>query len=261
MLWTSGARHRSYFSPSSVRQLGRRLSNDFLVEAVAIAKEQGEPVKLLWNRRQDMQHGVYRPGGFHNFKAGLDAQGKVVAFRDHFVTFGADGKPGNSADLGEREFPASFVPNLDLGYSVLESHVPTGPLRAPQSNALAFAFQSFIDEVAHAAGKDPLQFRIDLLNVPPIAMTAAPGAAPNAGGGGQQQGFDPARMRGVLEMVRDVSGWAGRTKLPAGTGMGVAFHFSHSGYFAQVARVRVDANKRVKVEKVWSVGDVGRYGR
>src|SRR5690349_1656166 len=124
---------------------GRKLSSDFILEALAISKQIGEPVKLVWNRRQDTQHGKYRPGGFHSFKAGLDAQGKVVAFRDHFVTVGADGKPGNSADLTDREFPASFVPNLDLGYSVLESHVPTGPLRAPQSNALAFAFQSFID--------------------------------------------------------------------------------------------------------------------
>src|ERR1041385_7169949 len=94
---------------------GRRLSNDFMLEAVAVAKEHGEPVKLLRNRRQDMQSGVFRPGGFHHFKAGLDAQGKLVAFRDHFVTFSNSGKPAGSATIGPNEFPAGFVPNLDLG--------------------------------------------------------------------------------------------------------------------------------------------------
>ena len=127
---------------------GRKLSNEFMLEAVAISKEIGEPVKLVWNRKQDTQHGVYRPGGFHYFKAGVDAQGKLVAFRDHFVTFGNDGKPGGSADLSPTEFPAKFVPNYDLGFTAMPYGVPTGPLRAPQSNALAYAFQSFIDELA-----------------------------------------------------------------------------------------------------------------
>ncbi|HEX5216662.1 MAG TPA: molybdopterin cofactor-binding domain-containing protein [Vicinamibacterales bacterium] len=262
---------------------GRRLYNDYAPEAGYLAKQLGVPVKLVWTREDDMHNDLYRPGGFHFFKGGVDAQGKLVAWRGHFVTFtpaaappAGGGRAGAapagaappaqntpfspSANVGATEFPARFVPNFALDLSFMPLGVPTGAHRAPGSNALAFVMQSFTDEMAHAAGKDPLQFRIDLLNVPPIAMAPAPGAPPNAGGGGggQQQGFDPARMRGVLEMVRDVSGWAGRTKLPAGTGMGVAFHFSHSGYFAQVARVRVDGNKRVKVEKVWSVGDVGR---
>ena len=147
---------------------GRRLSNDFMLEAAAISKEIGEPVKLVWNRRQDTQHGVYRPGGFHYFKGGVDAQGKLVAFRDHFVTFGNDGKAGGAADLAPTEFPAKFVPNYDLGFTAMPYGIPTGPLRAPQSNALAYAFQSFIDELAYAAGKDPLQFRLDLLGEPAL---------------------------------------------------------------------------------------------
>ncbi|HEV7715875.1 MAG TPA: molybdopterin cofactor-binding domain-containing protein, partial [Steroidobacteraceae bacterium] len=113
---------------------GRRLSSDFMLEAAAIAKELGEPVKLVWNRTQDMQHGVYRPGGFHYFKGGLDANGKVVAFRDHFVTFGDGDKTSSAANLAPTEFPATFVPNLDLGFTTMPVGVPTGPLRAPQSN-------------------------------------------------------------------------------------------------------------------------------
>jgi isoquinoline 1-oxidoreductase beta subunit len=230
---------------------GRKLSSDFILEAVAISKQIGEPVKLVWNRRQDTQHGVYRPGGFHSFKAGLDAQGKVVAFRDHFVTVGADGKAGNSADLSENEFPATFVPNLDLGLSVMESVIPTGPLRAPQSNALAFAFQSFIDEVAHAASKDPLQFRLDLLGEPRPPQMIQTRFGP-------QPGFNNGRMSEVLKLLREKSGW-GKTTLPKGVGQGVAFYYSHLGYLAEVVQARVNANGEVSVDKVWVVADVGKH--
>jgi isoquinoline 1-oxidoreductase beta subunit len=231
---------------------GRRITCDFMLEAVAISKAIGEPVKLVWNRRQDTQHGIYRPGGFHHFQAGLDAQGKMIAFRDHFVTFGSDGKPGNSSDLTATEFPASYVPNIDLGFSVIESVIPTGPMRAPQSNALAFAFQSFIDEVAHAAGKDPLQFRLDLLGParapPEVTQTAF----------GPQPGFNNGRMIEVLKLLREKSGWGTKT-LPKGVGEGVAFYFSHLGYLAEVVRVRVNAAGEVKVEKVCVVADVGKH--
>jgi isoquinoline 1-oxidoreductase beta subunit len=124
--------------------------------------------------------------------------------------------------------------------------------------------QSFIDELAHAAGKDPLQFRLDLLSGPIVVPPPPPpdaAGAPGPGRGGGGQGQDPSvfasRMRGVLELVRDKSGW-GKTKLPAGTGMGVAFHFSHAGYFAEVAEVSVDAQKRVRVHRVVVAGDIGR---
>jgi isoquinoline 1-oxidoreductase beta subunit len=230
---------------------GRKLSSDFILEAVAISKEIGEPVKLVWNRRQDTQHGVYRPGGFHAFKAGLDAQGKVVAFRDHFVTVGAGGKAGNSADLTPQEFPASFVPNLDLGLSVMESVIPTGPLRAPQSNALAYAFQSFIDELAHAANKDPLQFRLDLLGEPRPPQMIQTRFGP-------QPGFNNGRMSEVLKLLREKSGW-GKTTLPKGVGQGVAFYYSHLGYLAEVVQARVNNNGEVKVDKVWVVADVGKH--
>jgi isoquinoline 1-oxidoreductase beta subunit len=215
---------------------GRRLMNDYMVEAAWISKQAGAPVKLLWNRRDDMQHDFYRPAGFHFFKAGLDDAGKLQAFSDHFVTFGENGKAAPSADMGANEFPAKFVPNLELGISFMPLGVPTGPLRAPGSNGLAFVFQSFIDEVAHAAGQDPLQYRIDLLR--------------------QVGAFDAGRMIDVLALVRDKSGWA-RRKPPKGSGMGVAFYYSHLGYFAEVVHATVAAGGKITVDKVWVASDVG----
>ena len=162
-------------------------------------------------------------------KGGVDASGKLVAWRNHFMNFSADPpgreggqRPTSSSGMGATEFPARFVPNYALYTSFIHFNVPTGAMRAPGSNAIAFVMQSFIDELAHAAGKDPLQFRLDLLcgcrsssrRLRRPIRNAAPGGG-RGGGGGQQGGWDPARMRGVLELVRDKSGW-GTRKLRAG---------------------------------------------
>ncbi len=218
---------------------GRRLMNDYMVEAAWISKQASAPVKLLWNRQDDVQHDFYRPAGFHFFKAGLDAAGKLHAFSDHFVSFGENGKAAPSADMGANEFPAKFVPNLELGITFMPLGIPTGPLRAPGSNGLAFVFQSFIDEVAHAAGQDPLQYRIDLL-----------------GERRQVGAFDAGRMIDVLALVRDKSGWT-RRKPPKGSGMGVAFYYSHLGYFAEVVHATVAAGGKITVDKIWVASDVG----
>lgn len=216
---------------------GRRLYNDIVVDAAWIAKEvPGVPIKLLWSREDDFAHDYYRAGGWHKLRAGLDASGKLVAMHDHFVGFGDGERFVDSGGVGTGEFPARVVPHYALGTSMIPLGIRTGALRAPGSNVHAFVFQSFVDELAHAAGKDPVAYRLELL------------AAGNPG-------FDVERMRTVLNLVAERSDW-GKKPLPKGTGRGVAFYFSHRGYFAEVAQVRV-TGKKLKVEKVWVVGDVG----
>jgi isoquinoline 1-oxidoreductase subunit beta len=231
---------------------GRRLYNDYVVETAWIAKTVGGgvPVKLLWTREDDMAHDLYRPGGFHYLKGGVDGSGKLVAWRDHFVTYGNGKQTAATAGMGPVEFPAAYVPNLALGMTMMPLGVPCGAMRAPGSNALAFVMQSFIDELAHAAKKDPLQFRLDLLSNAVIPLPAPADGRP------APQPLNADRMKGVLQLVRDKSGW-GKAPAAKGRGLGVGCHFSHRGYFAAVADVSVNAQKAITVHKVVVAGDIG----
>jgi len=227
---------------------GRRLMGDFMIECAAIAQKlDGTPVKVTWTRDQDLGHDYYRAGGWHHFRGRVDDAGKLSHWADHFVTFGlnSDERTGNGADLGGDEFPSRFVPNLLLERTIFPSNTPLGWWRAPGSCALAWAIQGFIDEMAFAAKKDPLDFRLELLGDQP--------EVPPTGGRGQS--YNAARMKGVLKLVAEKSGWG--EKLEKGRGRGIAFHFSHLGYVAVVADVTVSQDGVLKVNKLSAGVDVG----
>jgi isoquinoline 1-oxidoreductase beta subunit len=223
---------------------GRRLINDFMCEAAWIAKQAGVPVKLMWTREDDMRHDFYRVGGFHRFKGALDRAGKLVGWWNHFVTFTQDGeKPTSGGELSPDEFPAQLIPNVRVTQTKLPLKIPTGPLRAPRSNALAFVIQSFIHECAVAADRDHLEFLLEIMGEPRWLKE------------GDEFALNTGRAAAVIKLAAEKAGWG--KQLPPGRGLGLAFHFSHAGHFAEVAEVSVDANKKVTVHKFTVAGDVG----
>lgn len=230
---------------------GRRLYNDFLLESAAVARPFDVPVKLVWTREDDLARDYFRPAGFHRFRGAVDAAGELVAWSDHFVTFGDGERFAPSASGFDDEFPARFVPNLLHEASMMPLGIPTGALRAPRSNAFAFVTQCFLDEMATAAGRDPLDFRLALLARQPLAWTSTESPVP------PHNRLDTSRLRAVLELVAEMSGWRSRHTLPRGTGQGIAFYFSHRGHFAEVVQVTVARDGALKIDKVWVAGDVG----
>ncbi len=227
---------------------GRKLMNDYMVEAAYLSKQAGKPVKLVWSREDDMGHDAYRPGGFIGLKAGLDAQGKLTAWTQHNVTYGEGKNIVQCGDIDGDEFPAGRVPHFSLGFTAMPLWLRCGAMRAPGVNAYAFVHQSFLDELAAAAGRDPLDFQLEILGGKPDSATKVDPHNPEA--------MNPERMKGVLELVAEKSGWRNRKKTP-GRGMGLAAYFCHLGYFAEVADVSVDSSNRVTVNHVWAAGDIG----
>ena len=223
---------------------GRRLMNDYVCEVAAIARKVGVPVKLQWAREDDMAHDFYRPGGFHSLKASLDAAGKLSGWEDHFITFTHDGKePVPSGNMRAGELPEGLVDNYKLTQSLLPLATPTGPWRAPRSNAIAFAVQSFYHELAVAAGRDHLEFLLELMGEPRWLDPR------------NTRSLNTGRAAGVIRAAAEMAGWG--KPLPAGRGLGLAFYFSHAGHFAEVADVSVDSNRKITVHRVTVAGDVG----
>jgi isoquinoline 1-oxidoreductase beta subunit len=225
---------------------GRRLINDWMVQAAAISQQVGKPVKMTWSREQDMQHDMYKAAGWHRLQGAVDGDGNLVAWHDHFVTLGVQDadKPGRGAGMSSDEFPCRFIPNFKLDQTIINTDVPLGWWRAPGSCSLAFVTQGFLDELAHAAKVDPLQFKLNVLG-----EQAHPGAGRNS------PEYHGGRMSGVVARAAKMIGWG--KSLPAGEGLGVAFHFSHRGYVAIAAHVAVSKQGSLTVKRTTAAVDVG----
>jgi isoquinoline 1-oxidoreductase beta subunit len=228
---------------------GRRLDNDYMVQVAAIARQMpGTPVQLIWSREDDVRSDFYRPAGWHKLRAALNADGAITGWADHFVTFGFPAGAYNPAAMAPDEFPAKYVDNLKFEQTKLTSAVPMGALRAPTSNAMAFVMQSFLDEVAHATGKDLPTLMLQLTDgIPAEPMT--PGFM------GPQPGFSPPRLQAVTRKVMEMANWGG--PVAEGHAKGFGFYYSHMGYFAEVVEASLDARGRPLVHNVWAAGDVG----
>lgn len=213
---------------------GRRLRNDYVMDAAEVSMLVKKPVKVVWTREDDMTGGIYRPAVRYRFEAALDAQGNLVGYRLRGVGI----NEGNSTR--EDNFPSGAVENLLIESIEHKSPITTGAWRAPTTNFLAYAEQSFLDEVAAAAGKDPVQFRLELLD---RARKNPVGAVK----------YNIDRMEAVIRKAAEISGW-GKKK---GVAQGFSVYFSHASYVAQVAEVAMRAGKPV-VSRIYAAADCGQ---
>ncbi|WP_027211015.1 xanthine dehydrogenase family protein molybdopterin-binding subunit [Burkholderia sp. WSM2232] len=235
--------HTLYAGGSFGRRANTR--SDYIVEAVSIARAlgaNGTPVKLQWTREDDIHGGLYRPMYFHKLDAGLSADGKLVGWRHRIVgqsilagTPFASVMVKNGIDATSVEGAANVayaIPNISVELTTTQTGVPVLWWRVVGSSHTAFAVEAFIDEAAHAAGKDPFLFRRDLLAHEP-------------------------RMRAVLELAAQKAGWDPAKPLPKGRGRGIAVAEAFKTFVAQVAEVSVGEDGSVKVERVVCAVDCG----
>lgn len=212
---------------------GRRLQNDYVMEAAELSSIIKKPVKLIWSREDDMTGGSYRPAVRYRFEAALDSSGNLIGYKLR----GAGINAGNS--VRENNFPSGAIDNLLIDSVNHQSPITTYAWRAPITNFLAYAEQSFIDEIAKAAGKDPVQFRLDLLQK---ARTKPVGTI----------NYNIDRMETVIKTVAERSGWGKKKDVF----QGFSVYFSHQSYVAQVAEMIMKDGKPV-LKKIYAVCDCG----
>ena len=222
---------------------GRRALHDFATEAMAISHRAEAPVKLTWTRTDDIHNDHFRAGGFENMKGAVGPDGKLAAWEQHYIGFGQNGRPVMGSGLRGNEFPAVAFPNARIKLSLKEIATPCGPWRAPGSNTNAFVEQSFIHELAVLAGRDHLEFLLELMGEPRWIKA------------GDLNALNTGRAIEVIKLAAEKARW-GRA-MPDGSGLGLAFYFCHAAHVAEVAEVKVTAGRQLSVEKVWVAVDVG----
>ncbi len=226
------------FSPESVTVhvtllgggFGRRLFQDFAVQAALISRAVQAPVQLVWTREEDIQHDFYRPSVTHYFRAGLDKQGRPVAWLHRVASSGRDG-------VVRQGFPAGIIPHYRLEYTVLSTNIPWGWWRAVVYTHHTCAVQCFLDELAEKAGRDPVTYRLELLRKAP-----------------QNLPYDAHRLARVLERAAELAKWNRKRKNRA---LGIAGEYCFGSYIANVAEVSLEEGNRVRVHRVWVAVDPG----
>jgi isoquinoline 1-oxidoreductase beta subunit len=230
---------------------GRRYQGDFALEAAQIAKRVPRPVQLVWTREDDMTHDYYRPASYHRLSGALDADGNITAWRyKSSSTSIADmwdkKSPPESSELGLFFQNPYLTKNYQLEYLPVSSGVPRAWWRSVEASSIGFVMESYVDELAHAAGMDPYEFRVKQLGNSRQASHVADKNEP---------ALNVDRLRGVLEMAAKKGGWG--TPLEAGRGRGIACHYSFHSYTANVAEVSVDKGN-IRVHRIVSVVDIGQ---
>ncbi len=233
---------------------GRRYQADFVMEAAQVAKAAGKPVMVLWTREDDMQHDFYRPASYHKLQGALDGNGNLAAWK-HFQTstsIAAKWSEKGADDPGLGEFGTGATipyttPNIRIEYTLARSSAPRAWWRSVEHSSSGFVMESFIDELAAAAGQDPLAFRLRLIG--------DPRKIPQFGEGPNSPPLDTGRLKGVLQLAADKAGWG--KPLPNGEGRGIAGFFSFHSYVAAVAEVSVRP-RDLQVKRLICAVDCGR---
>jgi len=215
---------------------GRRAYGHYMVEAAVISQRMNRPVKLVYTREDDMSFGIYRPTYTATYRAALDGNNNLVAFH---VKGG--GIPESPLGRAANRFPAGAVENYLAEEWAIDSNITIGAFRAPRSNFIAGAEQSFLDEIAEVAGKDPIAFRLALLDRAKNDPV------------GENNAYEADRYAGVLELVREKSNWG---QDQPGVTRGVSAYFCHNSYVAHVLDLNME-NGRPRVEKVTCAIDCG----
>jgi isoquinoline 1-oxidoreductase beta subunit len=241
---------------------GRKSKPDFAAEAAILSKKLGKPVKVIWTREDDIHHDFYHAAAAVYHKAVVDAKGKPTAWLHRSVfqpigsTFGAPGPLPFELDLGLNDL-AYDIPNIRAENAGAEAHVRIGWFRAVTNNFHAFAAHSFVDEMAQAAGRDSLEFMLDMLGPGKVIDLKAQGVDySNYGADIAKYPVDSRRLRRVLEVAGEKSNW-GKKKPGNGWGIGIAAHRSFNTYVASVVEVEVDAQGRVRIPRIDQVADPG----
>lgn len=236
---------------------GRRLSIDFVLEAVQLSQALQQPVQVNWTREDEIAQGMFRPFSYHRVRGAIDKEKRIVAWEHRQASTSRyafrEGEDPAGSEFRPGDIPAGLVPNLRLAYMLAESNLPRTILRAPGHNVLAFVVQSFIDELAYLAESDPLEFRLRLLDA------AATDRYEYGRDDGEVEYIDVARLRSVLERAATEASW--RTRLADGRGRGIACHYTFGSYVAHVVEVTADPQGRPdhhRIDRVVSAVDCGQ---